>query len=442
MAHPSSDSLLLDILAKVSTAQKEQAEKATIENDALFNLILDLMQQKNRQLIQEELLKAVKQQGFDDIPSALNQVQSSFKRSPLQQAFQNQDFYSAKQLMDFGAIVGPAEKATFNFARDSEAAQKIGLPPPVTEEKLSPIKSFGLRLGVLATSESGEFSMWANIGPTYKLMTDTVSTYSGSKPGDQNIKAIADAFNFANKTAAYVNNTPKGMPAAGEQLAERIQSGKVTTIPTSCKGHAMALSVVPDKDGKSGYLTFTDCGGSVKPGEHGTKIYRIDDLSKITPQFINHMMSGHVKGYSHEQQMARLSEITGGKEPVHAISQKPQKYDNCSTHNCHVNVHGMLLCQKAIEKGGFNNLTDADLQSTKAEYKNFSHDMRKQAVEQLSKALTAAPKDPDLIKLAKGYLEQHPNAVSSLKEPLQKALANTEKLHNPSPTPTMSVYPS
>ncbi len=44
-------------------------------------------------------------------------------------------------------------------------------------------------------------------------------------------------------------------PEAGNDLARRIQGGELTTIPVSCKGHAMGLSYVPDGPGsKSGYL--------------------------------------------------------------------------------------------------------------------------------------------------------------------------------------------
>lgn len=84
-------------------------------------------------------------------------------------------------------------------------------------------------------------------------------------------------------------------------------------------------------------------------------------------------MSGHFKGRSHDDIMANIQRVTKGKEPVSHIQQSPQKYDNCSIANARSNIQGILLCQEANRKGGFDKVNKDEV---KERYKDFSDDMK------------------------------------------------------------------
>lgn len=132
-------------------AQKEYLNRLKIENDEFFNLIIKVFTQKLEwEHLKEQLLKAAKENGFDDVAHALNQIQNIHGKSPLHNALQKQDFASAKQLMDLGAKVGPIEKAAFELACDSQAAREYGVNLP-SVEKFHPVKNFGLVLGIKMT---------------------------------------------------------------------------------------------------------------------------------------------------------------------------------------------------------------------------------------------------------------------------------------------------
>ncbi|HAT8246535.1 TPA: hypothetical protein JA342_02215, partial [Legionella pneumophila] len=95
---------------------------------------------------------------------------------------------------------------------------------------------------------------------------------------------------------------------------------------------------------------------------------------------------------------------------------------NCTIANSKSNIEGILLCQKAREVGGFDKLTESDMDSVKKEYKEFTKHMRVEKVNELAKALKENPQDPDLNNLTKEYLKQHPNADPKLKQTLETAL--------------------
>lgn len=377
--------------------------------------------------LKAELEEAAKQTGFDNLRHALNFAQNKFGQSPLQQAFQQQDFSKANQLMDYGAEVGPVERSAFNVALDSEAASTSGFQRPSAKgpEALHPVKNFGLTLGVEMMSKDGTFSQLAEIGPSYNMMSQSVAKYAERDP---KFKEISEAFDFSNKTAGFSASTARNSPQAGEKIAERINQGKIATIPVSCEGHAMGLSVVPDGPGsKSGYMVFTNRGvGAEQPG---TQIYRIDDLSKVDGKFINSMMNGHAKGQSHDAIMKQIHDVAGNNPPIHEISQKGQKCDNCTIANPRSNVHGILLCQKAVEKGGFDKLDTQDHQNAKTDYKKFSNGMRSDKVDELVSAMAKNPKDEDLSNIAKEYLKQHAHkdsdAAKEIKEKLEGALSRS-----------------
>ena len=416
--------------------QKSEQQKAFMDKVALdkmfadqqlfFALMQKLFSSKLQQTnLQEQLEQEAQKSGFTNLKEALNLAKNPEGQSPLQQAFQEQRFEDAQQLIDYGAIPGPVERAAFNIALDSKAAKNFGFSGPKEEEKLHPVKNFGLVLGIEMTSKDGTFSQFGHVGPTYQLMTDAVDKYANSKGTDPGLKEIADAYKFTNQAASFSASTSQRNPEAGKEISDRIQEGKVTTIPISCSGHAMGLSIIPDgPDSKSGYLAFTNKGLGAKPGESGTQIYRVEDLSKLDADFVNSVMNGHSDGVPHSEIMSKISEVTDNQPPVHTIRQAEQKVDNCSIANTRSNIHGIILCQMARDKGGFDKLSEQDLDAGKKEFKKFTDHMKTDKVHELAEAIKKNPNDEDLNQLAQVYLKQNPNAGAHLREPLEKALGS------------------
>lgn len=380
---------------------------------------------------QNALTNLAKDCGYQDLPTALNNAKNARGQSPLTQALQDQDFSMARALLDSGAEYDSQATEEYDIAIHSERGQQalqqqIITPPevytPSRPDKLHAVKEFGLVLGIVMTSTDGIPSQRAHVGPTYQLMTDTVREYGqtcSKEPAKGDFKQISDAFAFANKTANFQYSTPEGSPEAGDALGKRIQAGDVTSVPINCKGHAMGLSFAPvEGNPDKTYMVFTNRGEGAA-GKYGTQIYEVDKKD-ITPDFINNVMSGHDKGQSHAQVMEQIHQVTQGKDPVCSIEQKPQKYDNCTIANTRANIHGVLLCQEANRKGGFENVNQETKDEVKQRYKDFTDDMRSKKVQQLEKALEKDPGNPDLKALAKGYMEK-PN--SKFSDTLKAAVA-------------------
>lgn len=372
---------------------------------------------------QAQLTDLARDCGYQDLPTALNSTKNARGQTPLVQALQEQDFSMARILLDSGAEYDALAREEYDIAIHSKRGQQalqqqIISPPedysPSSPEKLHTVKEFGLVLGLVITSVDGTPSQRAHVGPTYQLMTDTVKDYSqgrSKEPEKGDFKQISDAFAFANKAAKYDYSTPEGSPEAGNALSERIKSGKVTSVPINCNGHAMGLSFVPvEGNPDKAYLVFTNRGEGAG-GKHGTQIYEVDKKD-ITSDFLNNVMSGHDEGRSHAQVMEQIHQVTKGKEPVCHIEQKRQKYDNCTVANTRANIHGVLLCQEANRKGGFENVNQQTKDEVKQRYKDFTDDMRSKKVQQLEKALEKNPEDPDLKALAKAYIDK-PNSKFS-----------------------------
>ncbi|KTD71374.1 Dot/Icm T4SS effector AnkD/LegA15 [Legionella tucsonensis] len=368
--------------------------------------------------------------GYQDLPTALNNAKNIRGQTPLVQALQNQDFSMVKALLDSGAEYDALAREEYDIAIRSERGrgQQIISPPerytPSPPVKLHTVKEFGLILGIEITSVDGTPSQRAHVGPTYQLMTDTVKDYSqglSKEPEKGDFKKISDAFTFANKAANYQYSTPEGSPEAGNALSKRIQAGDVTSVPINCTGHAMGLSFVPvEGNSDKVYLVFTNRGEGASPGKHGTQIYEVDKKD-ITSDFINNVMSGHDKGHSHEQVMEQIHQVTKGEQPVYTLEQKPQKYDNCTVANTRANVHGVLLCQEANRKGGFENVDQETKDKVKQRYKEFTDDMRSKKVQQLDKALEKTPEDPDLKALKKAYMDK-PKSKSAVVEKSEESI--------------------
>lgn len=423
------------------------ANQITADQNRFFAIMLDLLEkEKDRDALMAELESEARKCGFANLQQGMNLVRNPDGQSPLQHAFQKQDFGLAQQMMDYGAVPGAIDRATFDVALDSKAAKDFGYTDQYLskEDALHPVKNYGLVLGIEMTSKDGTYSQFGHAGPTYQLMTDAVNKHAmGGIPVDKNFKDIADAYSFSNKAAGFSYSTAERTPQAGQEIANRIQQGKTTTIPISFEGHVMGLSVVPDGPGPNagGYVVFTNRGIG-KVGDGGTQIYRVDDLSKVDEKFINSAMNGHSNGTSRNQIMGQISAITGGKPPVHTVQQKDQKYDNCSIANTRSNIHGILICQKAKEKGvKVEQLGQNDLDSAKKDYKKFTGNMREDKVNELAKAIKDNPKDPDLSKAAQEYLKQHPNAPSNLRGPLEQALNNATQ-NNQQPQQTQQAEQS
>lgn len=339
-------------------------------------------------------------------------------QSPLTFVLLAQNFNLAYQLIIAGAKAGPQERAAFEIACDSEAGAAFGFSPASEKGQiLHTVKRFGLTLGITMTSADGTFSLMGHTAPTYQLMTESVASYVKNFP-QTDFKAVAKAFEFANNTAAFSYSTSKN-PEAGKEMAARIQSksSQVTTIPISCKGHAMGLSIVTDGQG-SGYLIFTNRGIGAKDLP-GTQIFKLQDVTKVTPEFITNVMNGHSKGTSHAEIMRQIHQVTGSTKPLYYLEQSRQKRDNCTVANTRANIHGILLCQAALKKGkSVSDLCADERDVVKARYKHFTHAMRLDKINELAAELTQNPEDVDLKNLAQSYLKQHPHASADLLAPL------------------------
>jgi hypothetical protein len=408
---------LVEMQHQIEGKKEFSSQTKKVDND-FFNEVNKLFAQNLAlDALKNELSLLAITHGFNNTKEALNQVENSDGQTLLLQAFQNQDFRKAKKLIDEGAEVGPIEKAAFEIALDSDRAKAAGLTMPEKKieegvergKEIHPVKNFGLVLGIEMTSADGTYSQMADIAPAYDIMTRSVEQYSGK--GNENFKEISEAFRFTNDVAKFSYSTSQNDPKAGEELAKRIQDGKVTSIPASFRGHCMGLSVVPDGPGSnSGYMVFTNRGLGHNPPP-GTQIYRIDDLKKVDAEFINTMMNAHSKGMSCDEVMDRIKEVTGNEPPTETIVQKAQKYDNCTIANPRSNIEGILLCQKAIDRKGFENLTEQDRKDVHDDYKRFTSDMRAEKVNELLSEITKKPDDPDLNNIAKEYLKQHSDKI-------------------------------
>ncbi|WP_454782751.1 Dot/Icm T4SS effector AnkD/LegA15 [Legionella sp. WA2022007384] len=404
-------------------------QKAKMDEERFLQELFVFLQNRRTANFEEQfdlkvpLTEIAKNSGYQDLPTALNTAKNARGQTPLVQALQDQDFSLVRTLLDSGAEYDAQALEEYDIAINSKRGQealqqKVISPPedyaPSAPTKLHPVKEFGLVLGIVMISQDGVSSQRAPVGPTYQLMTDTVKDYSQScskEPAKQDFKQISDAFAFANKTANFQHSTPEGSPEAGNALSKRIQSGDITSVPINCKGHAMGLSFVPvEGNPDKTYLVFTNRGEGAA-GKHGTQIYEVD-TKDITSDFINNVMSGHDNGKSHAQIMEHINQVTQGKDPVSTINQKPQKYDNCTIANTRANIHGVLLCQEANRKGGFEHVNQEARDEVKQRYKDFTSDMRDKKIQQLEKAIEKDPENQDLKALAKGYLDK-PNSKFS-----------------------------
>ncbi|MCW8398475.1 hypothetical protein OQJ26_06680 [Legionella sp. PATHC038] len=412
-------------------------QKAKIDEDRFFQELFLFLQRMLASILnlqvdpKAELTDLAKDCGYQDLPTALNSAKNARGQSPLTQALQNQDFSLAQTLLNSGAKYDVRSMDEYDIAiksqRGQQALQQKTITPPEggyqsRPDKLHKVKEFGLVLGIVMESVDKTSSQRAHIGPTYHMMSDAIREYSqgsNKEPTKKDFTQIKEAFAFANKEANFEFSTPKGSPKAGASLSERVQEGKVTSVPINCKGHAMGLSFVPvEGNPDKTYLVFTNRGEGAK-GKYGTQIYEVN-TKDVTPDFINNVMSGHDKGLSHGQVMAEIQKVTQGKEPISTITQKPQSYDNCTIANTRANIHGVLLCQEANRRGGFENVTQDVKDEVKGRYKEFTSDMRDKTVQKLERGIQDNPDDPDLKALAKGFL-QKPNHKHS--DILQSAVA-------------------
>lgn len=287
---------------------------------------------------------------------------------------------------------------------------------------LHPVKKFGLVLGIVMTSTDGTSSEEANIEATYQIMTDAVASFYKQHPGNSNFQKIAEAFDFSNTHCAFRLSKTTRDPDSSEDLCQRIQNGQLTTIPVSCNHHIMGLAYIPDYPGaRSGYLVYTNRGAGAHE-DHGTKIFQINDARIISAEFIHHMLFGLTNNTAYESIWSEIETVTDHRSPLYQINQSPQKRGNCSIANPKSNIHGILLCQKAIALGGFDKLTREEILNVEREYKTFTHAMRREFIEKLARNLLDHPQDQDTKMLATKYLEQHLHADRSLRTILEEAL--------------------
>lgn len=418
-------------------------QKAKIDEDRFIQELFLFFQKMLASILKglvdpkAELTDLAKDCGYQDLPTALNSAKNSSGQSPLTQALQGQDFSLAQTLLNSGAKYDVQSMDEYDLAihsqRGQQALQQKTITPPEDyaasrPDKLHVVKEFGLVLGIVMQSVDNTSSQRAHVGPTYQLMTDAVKGYNQEctkQPAKKDFAQIADAFDFANKKADFQFSTPEGSPEAGKALSDRVQAGKVTSVPINCKGHAMGLSFVPvEGNPDKVYLVFTNRGEGAK-GKYGTQIYEVDKKD-VNADFINGVMSGHDKGLSHGQVMEKIHQVTKGQPPISTIEQRAQKVDNCTIANTRSNIHGVLLCQEANRRGGFANVTQEVRDDVKGRYKEFTSDMKDKCVQKLEKLIKSDPGNIDLKGLAKGFMDK-PNhkhsdilqaAVSDHQEPV------------------------
>lgn len=409
--------------------KKQQANREYNLNrqvlEAFFAQIMSILRSETSSSDKTEQLEELcKQANVPSIQSLLNRSTHPHGQSLLTQAFLDQDFNLASNLLDRGAQIGPVEKSAYDLALDSQSARDSRLPMP-SEEGLHPVKDFGLMLGVDMHAEDGTHSQYGHIGPTYQKLTESIGQCS-EQLADKDVKEISEAFNYTEKVTDFRFSTQYSADA-GQALSERIQQGKTTSIPVSHKGHSTGLTVVPDGSGsKSGYVVFTNRGMGEDSRNHGTVIYKVDDLSKITPDRINKLMNGHSDGMSYRELKMNLAYMTEGKEPVHRIPQESQKVDNCTIANPRSNIHGVMLCQQAIRKQGFDKLDVKDFHDVNSKYAKLSTQMLQNKTEELAKKIKENPKSSLYKTLAKKFVEQNPGAPAKVMEPLERALDETK----------------
>lgn len=369
----------------------------------LFSLFQYQLNKINPNLLQEAIRLDSKINNII-LDSLLQKLTNSTKKPPL----------------ELETIINPEKKAPIKSAKATKESRV--LPLDFIKNRLHPVKKFGLVLGIEMTSVDGTSSQYAEIGPTYQIMADAVSSFSRNHLDKTNFQEIAEAFDFSNTACAFRLSQTTRNPESSQELYARIQSGKLTTIPVSCKGHIMGLAYIPTSPGSSsGYLIYTNRGTGAH-GNYGTKIFHMDDSSQITAPFIHHMLCGLDDETPPETIWSEIAAITHQNPPIYQIHQSQQKRDNCSIANPRSNIQGILLCQKAIMAGGFNQLSGDDIESVKNEYKLFTHTMRLEFVDELANELVNNPSDHDLKTLVMKYLEQHPVTDYYFREQLRDAL--------------------
>ena len=356
---------------------------------------------------------------------AINSSQSPYK-SLLEATLDNQNFKGAYLLLDNDAIVGSAEREAFKIAINSEAGRDFGFrQQPTTEEKLHTVKKYGLILGLEVTAKDGTFSQKSYLGPALSMVADSVEQYAKTVPNDTQFQKIASAFKAAEVIGNYQYSEPLNKNA-GNQLFKRIQQGdNVTSIPIRCKGHTMGLSVISDKDGKSGYLAFTNRGFGAMPHEYGTKLFKIDDLSKLDVSAIETVMSMH-GDKSYGEVMQALGKLTGNAAPVHFIAQPPQTMDDCTVVNPSSNIQGMLIAMKALETGK----EPAKVNTQSAQFNAFDCAVKTRYATELATQLQQNPQDQDLQNLAKAYAQKYPNIAPDIEKSLAAASTEVEQSYH------------
>lgn len=378
------------------------------------------------------------------LEQAFTLFKDEFGYSHVQRALLNNDFTRAEKLIQFGAPLRHGERECLEIAFASNTPVTIefspkDINPQAQPTKLPAIKEFGLTLGIYATAQDGTLSQFGHVGPTYHLMTDSVSLYASnlnqSHPDSEYFKEMSEAFAYSDQACQFQYSTSQAQ--AGQMLAERVKAGKLTSVPTSCQGHAMAMTIVPNEQGGA-YLVFTNRGVGASANDFGTQIYAVDDLSKLDADFMQAMANGHSNGTAHADIMRKIKEVVNPKEPVQTINQKGQKNDNCTIANPRANLHGVLMCQKAIQaKKPVSAMTDTEVKSVKESYQSFKLGMRQQKVHDLAERLSKDPMNLDLQTLASAYLTQHPDRSEPQLQQLLESHSNTEVSVNEPRTVTM-----
>ncbi|MBT6207993.1 MAG: hypothetical protein HOI53_08180, partial [Francisellaceae bacterium] len=238
------------------------------------------------------------------------------------------------------------------------------------------VKKYGLTLGVELTAKDGTTSQYGYTGPALEELTDKIKSHSAT---NEKFVEIYEANAATLSACNYYGSLPKN-PNAAKILSAKIQATcsdsaqGVVNIPCGYAQHSLGVSVV------DGYLVVTNRRN--EPGSvPGTKIYKITEPSKYSPEIINTLIGGAGNSIPEEDV---LKALYAGVNPVPVleIRQKGQKHDNCTVANPKSSIAGVLFVQHAREYGGVEkvlkstSLKDKVLKQSHEEYKIFTKELR------------------------------------------------------------------
>lgn len=309
---------------------------------------------------------------IDKFPDALDTI-DKYNRAPLLNALANEDFVTAKKLLDQGAKIFLEDKLILEITlfsiiqRDPQAAGKILAAATAAEKswiseyldylhsyavsepsKTSPrdlidppLRHFGQILETQAYF-NGMPSYYGFLSPALQILREHLTQYNATDL----FALIAKAFAVSIDTGKYHGNLPQNA-AAAEELHKKIQDNIVqphnepAVLFGGWAGNAVALAFINKTLILSNLGTASDL-------VHGTNIYEIKNPMAITPEFIRQFIQG--LGYAADPGiiLKSIGEIVD-PTPIFQIKQELKPIDNCIFVNPRLIIEGLLLVLSAYK---------------------------------------------------------------------------------------------